>query len=612
MDGTVRFWGADSGVPISQPIENSFLGKSMPLMAVGFSPDDPKRIAVGGASFDPIAAAVNGLLAGVKGEVTVWNDCTENNRTSFKLSTHSTLVTSVAFSFDDTLVASVSLGSSIQDGELKVARISDRTDRQASAVSLNFTDVTFHPDGKRLLTACQDGTLRFWDVDTLEQIGEPIQAHSGAVTSVAVSNDGTRISSSGFGGAVRVWSAETREMVYEHFSHSGFVMNAELSPDGRLVASAGWDKTIRIANVNTGETVITLYDHMNVASGLAFSPDGQQLAAGSGIDCRIRVFDARARRNPPDTDAITLEHDHLVSCVTVSPDGDHLISADYGGCIKSWKLTSERIEATPVKAHSQGIWTVAFSADGRFYATASWDKTLKVWNTATGQLHATFAESRQMLLGVAFNPHNANEVCTSTADGIVYLWTIDGSKETRKWLAHTPYQAIFRVAYSGGQQNYIATVAGDKRLRLWTTNGPESSHRDFDVAQPVLDLSAHRFLVSDVAFSPDELRFATSSTDGTIKEWTIDGGVNQTPEVFEQEDYVYAVAYSSDGKLLASGGADRRVTVRDVSTGRIVQLYRHPGVIRDIVYSNGRLIAGGGFANKGVIKVWTVSDHTSE
>lgn len=614
MDGTVRFWDADNGMPIGLPIENSILGKMMPLMAVAFAPNDPHQVAVGGASVDPFAAAVNGLLAGVKGDVTVWSSCTSGDRSSFKVSTHSTLVTSVAFNVDGTMVASVSLGSSIQDGELKVARISDRTDRQASVSSLNFTDVVFHPDGKRLLTACQDGTLRFWSIDTLEQIGAPIKAHSGAVTSVTVSGDGERISSSGFGGAVRVWNADTREMIYEHFSHSGFVMNAELSPDGTLVASAGWDKTIRVANVETGETVVTLYDHKHLASGLAFSPDGQQLAAGSGIDCKIRIFDARKRNQTSNTGAatLTLAHDHLVSSVALSPSGSRLISADYGGCIKSWNLESDSIEATPVEAHAQGIWTVAFSANGDFYATASWDKTLKVWNAENGQLHATFDESRQMLLGAAFNPQNANELCASTADGIVYLWTLDGSKETKKWLAHTPYQAIFRVAYSGGQRNFIASVAGDKKLRLWAADGPESPYRDFDIAIPVLDLPAHDFLVSDVAFSPDESRFVTSSTDGTIKEWKIEGGVSQTPTVFKQEDYVYAVAYSDDGRFLASGGADRKVTVREATSGRIVRQYRHPGVIRDIVYSHGRLIAGGGFANKGVIKVWTVSDHDPE
>ena len=115
----------------------------------------------------------------------------------------------------------------------------------------SVSSVAFSPDGKRIVSGGggdgDNGSLRLWDAATGQPIGEPLTGHTAWVTSVAFSPDGKRIISGGGDGTVRLWDAATGQLLGDPLTgHEGMVESVAYSPDGKLIASGGYDTTVRL------------------------------------------------------------------------------------------------------------------------------------------------------------------------------------------------------------------------------------------------------------------------------------------------------------------------------------------------------------------------------
>jgi WD40 repeat protein len=107
--------------------------------------------------------------------------------------------------------------------------------------------LAFSPDGHRLASASGDNTVRLWNVDTGQPVGDPLAGHTHMVFSVAFSPDGHRLASASWDGTVRLWNADTGQAFTDPLTgHIGWVVGVAFSPDGRRLASAGLDGTVRL------------------------------------------------------------------------------------------------------------------------------------------------------------------------------------------------------------------------------------------------------------------------------------------------------------------------------------------------------------------------------
>jgi WD40 repeat protein len=171
--------------------------------------------------------------------------------------------------------------------------------------SMQIWAMTFSPDGKRLATASNDGTVRVWSWDPA-QLGREQKAEvelpvvvDGYGNRVAFSPDNIRLATGGEGLSVKIWDATTGALQHTLPGHTGDVFAVAFSPDGRWLASAGADTTVRIWDTASWKLRHTLRGHTGLVMSLAFDPDSKRLASGSR-DHTMKVWDATRWVETPD------------------------------------------------------------------------------------------------------------------------------------------------------------------------------------------------------------------------------------------------------------------------------------------------------------------------
>ena len=289
---------------------------------------------------------------------------------------------------------------------------------------------SWSPDGNRLATPDDSGTIRMWDGNSFKAIAELRESHHNPdrIYSVAWNSSSSLLAAAVADNCVRIWDVEQRSrMRLLQPGHASRVHAVAWSMHRPWLASGGRDGVIAIWNANTWERSFDLEGHADWVNTLAWSPIGGVLASGGGDrDRSVRLWDVDAK-----TELWTISHNHYVAQVAFSPNGQLLASCSKDHVIHVSHVARGEI-VTSLYGHSGLVKSVAFDSQGQLLASKSEDGTVRLWRTDTWSVVAEIDEpaAARWPAGLAFHPRTEllatlGEDLEGERDRAVRIWQFD-------------------------------------------------------------------------------------------------------------------------------------------------------------------------------------------
>ncbi|MFE2413461.1 helix-turn-helix domain-containing protein [Kitasatospora sp. NPDC059408] len=498
------------------------------------------------------------------------------------------------------------------------------------------TWVAFRPGGDVIATGHTDGTARLWNVHDPRQpwLLATLPGHTGQITSVAFTPDGHTLATTGDTTA-RLWDvtdpANPRDLEVLR-GHTDTVASVAFSPDGRTVATSSWDHTARIWDIGSSprtQPPAVLIGHPTIVWSVAFAPDGRTLVSVGGSTLlwdvtdpahpmRVSAIPGGAYQAAFSPDSRTLAdsdrlldlrdlslatHDDVVTSLTFAPGGHLLASAGWDGTARLWQVTGGRAlwPLAVLRGHTRFVRSVAFSPDGRTLVTASEDTTVRIWDVTdprAPRVTSILAPDAGEVAGAGFAP--GGHLLAVWAQHAAGLWDLTDPGRPRQ---------LSRIVENGPDVT-MASFRPDGRT-LVTSTGESGSLRFWDISDPrsprELPSPLRSEPLTDGVFSPDNRSLAAvHGTDKTV--WLIDisdiGRPAKVTQLPAAGSFLYALAFSADGRRLAAGAADGRVLLWDVSGAPAPAVLTGPSTpVPAVAFGpDGNTLATGG--NDFTIRLW--------
>jgi WD40 repeat protein len=439
------------------------------------------------------------------------------------------------------------------------------------------------------------------------------------VAKVALSPDGKALASTMAAdeAPIRLWDLVTGKEIRRFAGDEGRAVRVAFSPDGKTLAAVEMDGTVSFWDVATAKELRRLhfpYDHWATTWGAAFSPDGKRLALGEPIGT-VQLWDAATGKDLRPAPG----HGHTVSHIRFARDGKTVVTAGVDDMACSWDPATGK-QLRQLARPRAFTFPFALFPDGRTVGAWGTDSRIRLWDLATGQTLRGFDPSQDEITPLALSGDGKT---LAVWGEVLRLWDVGTGKELRRFSGRNSERKwvyAFRLSEDGKVLAYEEEEG--KIILVDTATGNEIRRLDAR-----LDARRRRgerrwwhtggFVVS-LAFSPDGKFLATGLHLQTASVWELATGKEvgwavehpYTYKLDQQTDSTiqpFCMAFSPDGATLAAGGQDKSVRLWDVATAREVARFTgHEGSIRSLAFSpDGKLLASGSRDTTGL--VWDVA-----
>ena len=278
-----------------------------------------------------------------------------------------------------------------------------------------------------------------------------------------------------------------------------------------------------------------------------------------------------------------------IFAVNFSPDGRSLAAGDVNGMILRWRISDGQMISSCL-GHVTRIWSIAFSHNGRIFASSSDDHTIRIWDPDTGKCISIWENKyTYWVLSLCFHPNN-KVLVTGSDDQTVRLWNIESGQCIKSLEGHNG--RIWSVSFSP-DGNYLASGGEDNIVRIW----------DVETGQCIKQFKNSTKWILAIAFSPDGNYLASGGEDNILRIWDIETG-KCTKSLEGHNNRIWSVSFSPDGNYLASGGDDQVIRVWSIRSGKCLKTFSgHTSKIWSVSFSpDGNYLASGG--DDHTVRLW--------
>ncbi|KIJ13540.1 hypothetical protein PAXINDRAFT_80943 [Paxillus involutus ATCC 200175] len=443
-DKTVRIWNVESGEQEGTSMEHEEVVYGLAVTRNG------ERIVSGGMDM----------------RIKVWDVATHELIEEWESHTRGS-IWSIALSPDDQLAASGDSHGKIVIREMEEGGEIRHAIETGGEVRVN--SLCFSPNGEKLACVANKDAggnyaIQIFDVESGELILGSIH-HEHWVRCVIWSFDGSQLFSASDDHTIRCWNSETAEPIGQPWTgHTDMVTWLSLSPDGKRLASTSVDQTVRFWDVHSGDPVARPLQHDDHLMKVTFSPSGEFVASGT-----VRIWDVISGEQ----EGTSMKHEGMVYGLAVTRDGQMIVSGGVNETIKVWDVkTHELIEEWG--SHTRGIPSIALCPDDQFAASGDWDGKIVLREMKEGGEIKHSIETGGEVNSLCFSPDGEKIACTVNKEGdgnyAIQVYDVESGELILGSINHEDWARCVVWSFDGSR---LFSVSNDHIIKCWNSETAE-------------------------------------------------------------------------------------------------------------------------------------------